>query len=79
MTEAEQYSKQSKTGEHQYVSGVMVISYNPFLSKKPGVAYMNYEVAELLTFWTERVIKIDEIERENQTLGLLLEKETENI
>ena len=54
-------------------------NYNPFLSTKAGNAYKNFEVAELMKFWTERIIKIDQIEREKPRLGLLLEKEPEDI
>ena len=35
---------------------------------------MNFEVAELLKFRTEKIIEIDPTEREKPSLGLLLEK-----
>ena len=53
LARVEEYSKPTKRGEYQYVSGVMGIAYNPFLDSEAENAYMNYEVAELLTFWTE--------------------------
>ena len=40
---------------------------------------MNFEVAELLKFWTEKIIEIDPTERERPNLGLLLEKMPEVI
>ena len=46
----EDYSKPSKRGECQYVSGVMGIAYNPFLYSEAGNAQKNYEVTELLKF-----------------------------
>ena len=40
---------------------------------------MNFEAAELLKFWTEKIIEIDLTERESPSLGLLLEKMPEVI
>ena len=74
MALAEEYSKPTKRGEYQYVSGAMGISYNPFMDPEAGVAYMSFEVAELLKFWTERIVEIHQTEREKPRLGLLLEK-----
>ena len=56
------------------MSGVMVISYNPFLDAETGAAYMNFKVTELLKFWTEKIVEIDPTERERSSLILLLEK-----
>ena len=70
---AEDYSRPNKKGEYQYVSGVMGISYNPFLNAEAGSAHRNHEVTELLKFWTEKIIVIDSMEREKPSLGLLLE------
>ena len=64
LARAEDYSKPTKRGEYQYVSGVLGIAYNPFLVSEAGNAYMNFEVAELLKFWTEKIIDIDPTERE---------------
>ena len=65
--------KLNKKGEYQYVSGVMGIAYNPFLDLEAGGAHRNYEVAELLKFWTEKTMEIDTVERERPSLGLVLE------
>ena len=70
---AEGYARPNKKGEYQYVSGVMGIAYNPFLNLEAASAYRNHEVAELLKFWTEKIIVIDPTEREKPSLGLLLE------
>ena len=40
---------------------------------------MNFEVVELLKFWTEKIIEINPTELERLNLGLLLEKMTELI
>ena len=74
-----EYSRPNKKGEYQYVSGVMGMAYNPFLDSEAGDAHRNYEVAELLKFWTEEVVEIDTVERERPSLGLILEKTPEVI
>ena len=56
---AEDYSRPTKREEYQYVSGIMGISYNRFLDAKAGAAYMNFEVTELLKFWTQKIFDID--------------------
>ena len=55
------------------MSGVMGIAYNPFLNSEAASAYRHHKVAELLKFWTEKIIVIDSMEREKPSLGLLLE------
>ena len=76
----EGYARPKKKGKYQYVSDVMGIAYNPFLNSEAAIAYRNHEVAELLKFWTEKIIvfdnlnrTIDSMEREKPSLGLLLE------
>ena len=73
LASAEDYSRPNKRGEYQYVSGVMVIAYNRFLGSEAGSAHRNHEVKELLKFWTAKIIKIDSMEREKPSLGLILE------
>ena len=55
----------------------MGIAYNPFLDSETGGAHRNHEVAELLKFWTERIMEIDAVEKEGPSLGLILEKTPE--
>ena len=74
LARAEDYSKPTKRGEYQYVSGVMGIAYNPFLDSEAGNAHKNYKVTQLLKFWTEKIIEIDPVESEGPSLGLTLEK-----
>ena len=52
----------------------MGIAYNPFLDSEAGNAHKNYEVTELLKFWTDKIIEIDPVERKRPSLGLTLEK-----
>ena len=47
------------------------MAYKPFMDSEAGGAHRNYEVAELLKFWTEKIVEIDTVERERETeLGL---------
>ena len=71
---AREYSKPNKRGEYQYVSGVMGIAYILLLDSEAGNAHKNFEVTELLKFWTEKIIEIDPAERERPSLGLILEE-----
>ena len=77
LASSEEYSRPNEKGEYQYVSGVMGIAYNPFLDSEAGGAHRNHEVAELLKFWTEKIVEIDAVERERASLGLMLEKTPE--
>ena len=74
-----EYLKLNKKGEYQYVSGVMGMAYNPFLDLEAGCAHRNYQVAELLKFWTEKIVEIDTVERERPSLSLILERTPEVI
>ena len=40
----------------------MGIAYNPFLDSEAENAHKNYEVTELLKFWTEKIIEIDPVD-----------------
>ena len=42
MALAEGFSKPTKRGEYQYVSGVMGMAYNPFLDAEAGAASMSF-------------------------------------
>ena len=57
------------------------MAYNPFLDSEAGDAHRNHEVAELLKFWTEKIVEIDTVERERErpSMGLILEKKPEVI
>ena len=69
LASSREYSRPNKKGEYQYVSGVMGMAYNPFLDSEAGDAHGNYEVAELLKFWREKIMEINAVERETE-LGL---------
>ena len=75
----EVYSKPTKRGDFQYVSGFMGRSYNPFLSTEAGAAYMNFGVTEKLKFWSQKIIEIQTTEMEKRSMDLLFEKGPEVI
>ena len=79
LASAAEYSRPNKRGEYQYVSGVMGIAYNTFLGSEAGSAHRTHEVTKLITFLTEKMIKIDPAEREKPSLGFILEKMAEVI
>ena len=74
-----EFLKPNKKGEYQYVSGVMGMAYNQFFDSEAGGAHRKYEVAELLKFWTEKIVETNTVERERPSLGLILEKTPEVI
>ena len=57
----------------------MGITYIHFLDPGARNACMDFEMAELSKFWTEKVVEIEPTEREKPSLGLLLEKMPEVI
>ena len=79
MALVEDYSQPTKRSDYQSVSGIMKISYNPFLSIEAEAAYMNFEITELRQFWTEKIVQIDSAEREKPSLCLLFKKVPEVI
>ena len=59
----------------QYVSGIIGIAYNPFLSKDIRDCFFNYEQAVLLRFRTSRIVTIKSAANPQTKLGLVLEEE----
>ena len=60
---------------YSYVSGVIGIAYNPFLSEDIRDCFFDYEQAVLLRFWTSRIATIIKSATNPQTkLGLVLEE-----
>ena len=51
------------------------MAYNPFLDLEAGSAHRNYEVAELLKFWTERIMEIDPVEKERDPVWVRFSRE----
>ena len=60
---------------YSYVSGVIGIAYNPFLSEDIRDCFFDYEQAVLLRFWTSRIVRIKSATNPQTKLGLVLEEE----
>ena len=58
-----------------YVSGVIGIAYNPFLSEDICDCFFDYEQAVLLRFRTSRTVTIKGATNPQTKLGLVLEEE----
>ena len=59
---------------YSYVSGVIGIAYNPFLSEDIRNYFFDYEQAVLLRFWTSRIATIRSAANPQTKLGLVLEE-----
>ena len=59
---------------YSYVSGVIGIAYNPFLSEDIRDCFFDYEQAVLLRFWTSRIVTIKSATNPQTKLGLVLEE-----
>ena len=60
---------------YSYVSGIIGIAYNPFLSGDILDCFFDYEQAALLRFWTSRIVTIKSTNNPQTKLGLVLEEE----
>ena len=54
---------------YSYVSGVIWIAYNPFLSKDIRDCSFDYEQAVFLRFWTSRIVTIKSATNPHTKLG----------
>ena len=52
----------------------MGIAYNTSLDSEAVSAHRNHDVTELLKFRTEKIIEIDSVEREKQSLDMIHQK-----
>ena len=59
---------------YSYVSGVIGIAYNSFLSEDIRDCFFDYEQALLLRFWTSRIATIKSATNPQTKLGLVLEE-----
>ena len=59
---------------YSYVSGVIGIAYNPFLSEDIRNYFFDYEQAELLRFWTSRIATTRSAANPQTKLGLVSEE-----
>ena len=71
---AEDYTRPTKQGENQCVSGVIGIAYNTFWDSEAGATFSKFEVAELLKILTEKIFDIVSTEGKKPSQVVLLEK-----
>ena len=64
-----------KKKSYSYLSGIIGIAYNPFLSEDIRDCFFDYEQARLLRFWTSRIVTTRSANNPQTKLGLVLEEE----
>ena len=70
-----EYCGTIKKKSYSYVSGIIGIAYNPFLSEDIRDCFFDYEQAVLLRFWTSRIVTIMSAINPQIRLELVLEEE----
>ena len=75
LPKSSEYCGPIKKKSYSYVSGIIGIAYNPFLSEDIRDCFFDNEQAVLLRFWTSRIVKIKSVNNPQAKLGLVLEKE----
>ena len=75
LPKSSEYCGPIKKKSYSYVSGIIGIAYNPFLSKDIRDCFFDYEQAVLLRFWTSRIVTIKSANNPQTKLGLVLEEE----
>ena len=75
LLKSSEYCGPIKKKSYSYVSGIIGIAYNPFLSEDIRDCFFDYEQAVLLRFWTSKMITIKSATNPQTKLGLVLEEE----
>ena len=75
LPKSSEYCGPIKKKSYSYVSGIIGIAYNPFLSEDIRDCFFDYEQAVLLRFWTSRIVTIKSVNNPQAKLGLVLEEE----
>ena len=75
LPKSSEYCGPIKKKSYSYVSGIIGIAYNPFLSEDIRDCFFDYEQAVLLRFWTSRIVTIKNVNNPQAKLGLVLEEE----
>ena len=75
LPKSSEYCGPIKKKSYSYVSGIIVIACNPFLSENIRDCFFDYEQAVLLRFWTSRIVTIKSANNPQTKLGLVLEEE----
>ena len=74
LPKSSEYCGPIRRKSYSYVSGVIGIAYNPFLSEDIRDCVFDYEQAVLLRFWTSRIETIKSATNPQTKLGLVLEE-----
>ena len=75
LPKSSEYCGPIKKKSYSYVSGIIGIAYNPFLSEDIRDCFFDYEQAVLLRFWTSRIVTIKSANNSQTKLGLVLEED----
>ena len=75
LPKSSEYCGPIKKKSYSYVSGVIGIAYNPFLSEDERDCFFDYEQAVLLRFWMSRIVTIKSATSPQIRLILILEEE----
>ena len=75
LPKSSEYCGPIKKKSYSYVSGIIGISYNPFLSEDIRDCFFDYEQAVLLRLWTSRIVTVKSANNPQTKLGLVLEEE----
>ena len=74
LPKSSEYCAPTKKKSYSYVSGIIGIAYNPFLSEDIRDCFFDYEQAVLLRFWTSRIATIKSATNLQIKMGLVLEE-----
>ena len=74
LPKSSEYCGPIKKKLYSYVSGVIGMAYNPFLSEDIRDCFFDYEQAVLLRFWMSRIVTIKNATNPQNKLGLILEE-----
>ena len=75
LPKSSEYCGPIKKKSYSYVSGIIGIAYNPFLSEDIRDFFFDYEQAVLLRNWASRIVTIKSANNPQTKLGLVLEEE----
>ena len=75
LPKSSEYCGPIKKKTYSYVSGVIGMLYNPFLSEDIRDCFFDYEQAVLLRFWMSRIVTIKSTTNPQNKLGLILKDE----
>ena len=74
LPKSNDYCEPIRKKSYSYVSAVIGIAYNPFLSEDIRDYFFDYEQAVLLRFWTSRIATTKSAAKPQTKLGLVLEE-----